>query len=33
MVGAAFAIVVSAYTVWRSIDETLARPGAATPQE
>jgi TRAP-type C4-dicarboxylate transport system permease small subunit len=33
MAGAAFAIIVSAYTVWRSLDETLARPSAAPRQE
>lgn len=33
MVGAVFAILVSAYTVWRSLDETLARPSAAPRQE
>lgn len=33
MVGAVFAIIVSAYTVWRSLDETLARPSAAPRQE
>ena len=33
MAGAVFAILVSAYTVWRSLDETLARPSAAPRQE
>lgn len=31
--GAGFAVVVCAYTVWRSLDETLARPAAATGRE
>lgn len=29
LAGAGFAVVVCAYTVWRSLDETLARPVAA----
>lgn len=29
LAGAVFAVVVCAYTVWRSLDETLARPAAA----
>lgn len=33
LVGAAFAVLVCAYTVWRSLDETLAPPAAATGRE